>query len=364
MIVRAAVVRERSGPFVIEDVELDEPREDEVLVRIVGSGICHTDLMGRDQHLPVALPAVFGHEGSGVVERVGTRVKKVAPGDHVVLSFVSCGSCPACLKGFPTHCSTYFERNMGGSRFDGSPTMRKDGETIHANFVGQSSFASHSLAFERNAVKVRPDVPIEILGPVACAVQTGAGAVMNTLRPEVGSALAVFGTGSVGLNAILAAAVCDCTTIIAVDVNADRLRLAGEIGATHTINPSQADPVQEIRRITGSGVNYSLECTGIPEVLRSAVDVLAMGGMCGMIGVAPPGVEARLEMRQMLDGRTIVGIIAGDSVADVFIPQLIELYVRGRLPFDRMVKFYPFDQINEAVEDAEKGKTLKAVLRL
>jgi aryl-alcohol dehydrogenase len=233
--------------------------------------------------------------------------------------------------------------------------MRKDGEIIRANFVGQSSFASHSLAFERNVVKVRPDVPLEILGPVACAVQTGAGAVMNTLRPEVGSSLAVFGTGSVGLNAILAAAVCDCTTIIAVDVNADRLGLAGEIGATHTINPSQADPVQEIRRITGSGVNYSLECTGIPEVLRSAVDVLAMGGVCGMIGVAPPGVEARLEMRQMLDG---------DSVADVFIPQLIELYVRGRLPFDRMVKFYPFDQINQAVEDAEKGKTLKAVLRL
>ena len=186
---------------------------------------------------------------------------------------------------------------------------------------------------------------------------------MNTLRPEVGSSIAVFGTGPVGLSAILAAAVSDCTTIIALDINKERLSLAREFGATHTIDPDETDPVQEILRITGSGVAYSLECTGIPAVMRSAVDVLAMGGVCGMIGVPPSGVEMHLDMRQVLDGRTIVGIIAGDSVADVFIPQLTESYRRGRLPFDRMLKFYPFDRINQAAEDAQRGKTLKAVLR-
>jgi aryl-alcohol dehydrogenase len=363
MRIRAAVVRERAGPFLIEDVELDEPRDDEVLVRIVGSGMCHTDLMARDQHLPVPLPGVFGHEGSGIVEKVGAHVRKVIPDDHVVLSFLSCGVCPSCLKGVPTHCSIYFTCNMGGSRIDGSPTMQRNGEIIHGAFVGQSSFASHSLANQRNVVKVRKDVPVEILGPLACAVQTGAGGVMNTLRPRVGSSIAVFGMGPVGLSAILAAGVSACTTIIAVDINNERLKIAQEFGATHTINPDVTDPVQEIRRITGSGTEYSLECTGIPKVFRNSVDVLAMGGICGMIGVPPPGIEVSLEMQHILNGRAIIGIIAGDSVSDVFIPQLIELYMQGRLPFDRMIQFYPFDQINQAAYDSEKGRTLKAVLR-
>ena len=364
MRIRAAVVRERAGPFLIEDLELDEPRADEVLVRIVGSGMCHTDLMARDQHLPVPLPGVFGHEGSGIVEKVGAHVKKVIPGDHVVLSFLSCGVCPSCLKGVPTHCSIYFICNMGGSRIDGSSTMQRNGEIIHGAFVGQSSFASHSLANERNVVKVRKDMPVEILGPLACAVQTGAGGVMNTLRPRAGSSITVFGTGPVGLSAILAAVASACTTIIAVDFNTERLKIAQEFGATHTINPHITEPVQEIRKITGSGTEYSLECTGIPKVFRNSVDVLAMGGVCGMIGVPPSGTEVSLDMQHILNGRTIVGIIAGDSISDIFIPQLVELYVQGRLPFDRMIKFYPFDQINQAAYDSEKGRTLKAVLRL
>jgi aryl-alcohol dehydrogenase len=363
MKIKAAIVREKSGPFVIEEVELDEPREDEVLVRIVGSGICHTDLMARDQHLQVPLPAVFGHEGSGIVENVGSKVEKVAPGDHVVLSFLSCGVCPSCLRGRPTHCSIYFNCNLGGSRIDGSPTMKKNGEIIHGNFVGQSSFATHSLANERNVVKVIKEAPLEILGPLSCAVQTGAGAVMNTLRPQAGSSIAVFGTGPVGLSAIMAADAALCSTIIAVDINPSRLELAKDFGATHIINPNEKAAVQEILNITDSGVEYSLECTGIPGVLRNAVDVLAMGGICGLIGVPPAGAEVSLNMRHVLDGRRIVGIIAGDSIGDIIIPQMVELYMRGRLPFDRMLKFYPFEKINQAAEDSERGRTVKAVLR-
>lgn len=363
MKIKAAVVREKSGPFILEEVELDEPREDEVLVRIVGSGICHTDLMARDQYIEVPLPGVFGHEGSGIVERVGSRVKKVRAGDHVVLSFLSCGACPSCLKGIPTRCSIYFTCNLGGSRVDGSPTMHKDGEIIHANFVGQSSFASYSLANERNVVKVCKDAPLEILGPLSCAVQTGAGAVMNTLRAEASSSIVVFGTGPVGLSAVLAADVAFCSPIIAVDINSERLRLAQEFGATHIINPRETDPVQEVLNITKTGINYSLECTGIPAVLRNAVDVLAMGGVCGMIGVPPADVEVSLNMRHILDGRRITGIIVGDSIGDIFIPQVVDLYMKGRLPFDRMIKLYPFDQINQAVKDSEEGRTIKAVLR-
>ena len=363
MKIKAAVVREKSGPFIIEEVELEEPREDEVLIRIVGSGICHTDLMARDQYLQVPLPGVFGHEGSGIVEDIGSNVKKVAAGDYVVLSFLSCGVCPSCLRGVPTRCSIYFTCNLGGSRIDGSSTMQKKGEIIHGNFVGQSSFATYSLANERNVVKVCKEAPLEMLGPLSCAVQTGAGAVMNTLRPRIGSSIAVFGTGPVGLSSVLAAKVALCSTIIAVDINPERLKLAQEFGATHTINPHEIDPVREILNISDPGIEYSLECTGIPSVLRSAVDVLAIGGICGLIGVPPSGVEVSLDMQHVLDGRRITGIIAGDSIGDIFIPQMVDLYMRGRLPFDRMIKFYPFDQINQAAEDSEKGRIVKAVLR-
>jgi aryl-alcohol dehydrogenase len=363
MKIKAAVVREKSGPFKIEEIELDEPREDEVLVRVVGCGICHTDLVARDQHQPAPLPAVFGHEGSGVVEKVGTRVSKVKPGDHVVLSYLSCGVCSSCKKGAPAYCSDFLKVNFSAERGDGSPTMHKNGETIHGVFFGQSSFATHALAMERNVVKVRRDVPLEVLGPLGCGFQTGAGGVINALKPGAGSSIAVFGAGSVGMSAILGAVVCGCTPIIAVDVKSNRLKIAQEFGATHTINPDQTDPITEIKRITGAGVKYSLECVGIPKVLRQAVDALATTGVCGLIGVAPVGMEVTLDMHSILNGRTVRGIVQGDSIPDIFIPQLIELYKQGRYPFDRMIKFYPLDQINQAAEHSEKGKVLKAVLR-
>ncbi len=363
MKIKAAVVREQGGPFRIEEVELDEPREDEVLVRVTGTGVCHTDLVARDQYLPIPLPGVFGHEGSGVVEKVGSRVVKVKPGDHVVMSFLSCGTCGSCRKGAPALCVNFLPSNFSGARGDGSTTMKKDGAPIYGSFFNQSSFASHALASERNVVKVRDDVPLEILGPLGCGIQTGAGGVMNTLHPRAGSSIAVFGAGSVGLTAILAAYVCGCTTLIAVDVVDERLKAAQEFGATHVINSGRTDPVEEIRKITGTGVEYSLECAGIPKVLRQSVDALTMGGVCGLIGVAPMGVEVSLDMQNMLNGRAVRGIVEGDSNPDIFIPQLIDLYRQGRFPFDRMIRFYPFDQINQAAEDSEKGKTLKAVLR-
>jgi aryl-alcohol dehydrogenase len=363
MKIKAAVVREKAGPFVIEDIELDDPRPDEVLVKIVSTGLCHTDLVARMQFLPIPLPGVFGHEGAGIVEKVGSQVTKVKPGDHVATSFSSCGICTCCKQGKPGWCSEFRRLNFGGRRADGSTTMKKGNETIYGSFFGQSTFATHALVAERNVAKVPSDVPLEMLSPMGCGIQTGAGGVINSLQAKPGSAIAVFGIGSVGLSAILAAVVSGCTRIIAVDIIEERLKLAKEFGATDLINSGKANAVDEIRKLTGGGIQYTLECTGIPKVFRQAVDSLMMGGTCGLIGVAPVGVEANLEMQTILDGRTIKGVVEGDCIPDLFIPQLVELYKQGRFPFDRLLKFYSLDQINEAAEDSEKGKTLKAVLK-
>jgi aryl-alcohol dehydrogenase len=363
MKIKAAVVPEAKSPFVMDEIELEEPRANEVLVRIVSSGLCHTDLVARMGFLPMPLPAVLGHEGAGIVEKVGAEVRKVKPGDHVATSFISCGSCIMCKKGIPAWCAEFKRLNFGGRRADGSTTMKKDGKTIFGSFFGQSTFANFSLVNERNVVKVPTDVPLEILSPMGCGIQTGAGGVINTLKPQPGSAIAIFGIGSVGLSAVMAAVVCGCTKIIGIDVVEERLKLAKEFGATHIIDSAKCNAVEEIQKLTGGGIEYTLECTGIPKVLRQAVDSLMLGGTCGLIGVAPVGVEASLDMQTLLDARTVRGVIEGDCNPDLFIPQLIDLYKQGKFPFDRLIKFYSLDQINEAAEDSEKGKTLKAVLK-
>jgi aryl-alcohol dehydrogenase len=362
---KAAVIYEQSGKFNIEQLDLTDPNDDEVMVRIVGVGICHTDLAARDMHLPIPPPpSVFGHEGAGVVEKVGSRVTKVKPGDHVVLAWDYCGACTACKSGKELYCLNFFQHNFNGARPDGTTTLRKADQIIHGSFFCQSSFANFALANERNVVKVRDDVPLEILGPMGCGVMTGAGAVMNSFRAKPGSSIAIFGVGNVGMSAVLAAVVCGCTTIIGVDVNSDRLEMAKEFGATHTVNAGDVNPVEAILEITGGGPEFSLECIGNPAVFRQAVDVLPRLGVCGLLGVVPPGTEVSLNMDLIMNGRTVMGILGGDAIADLFIPKLIELYSQGRFPFDRLITFYPFDDINKAVEDMEKGRVMKPVLRL
>ncbi len=363
MKIRAAVVREKSGLFQIEELNLDDPRDDEVLVRIEGCGICHTDLIARDQLTPSPLPIVLGHEGAGVVEEVGSRVRKVKPGDHVILSAMSCGECACCKRGKPDICSSTFQLNFFGTRADGSVTMQKGEEKVYGSFFGQSSFASHALCNERNTVKVPEDVPIEILGPLGCGVRTGAGSVIHSLAARAGSSIAVFGTGSVGMSAILAAALSGCSKIFAVDLVEDKLASAAEFGATHTLNPSRCDPVAEIMKICGGGIDYSLDTTGNPGVIRQAVDLLAPGGTCGLIGVPPPGTEAKLDILHLLPGRRVIGIMGGDTIPEIIFPELIELYRQGRFGFDRMIGFYSLDDMNEAVMDLESGRVLKAVVR-
>lgn len=363
MIISAAVTEAQGGPFSINDLLLDDPRAGEVLVRIVSSGVCHTDLIVRDQWYPVPLPAVLGHEGAGVVEAVGEGVTYVEPGDHVVLTFNSCGECRTCALGRPAYCDQFFAYNFGGSRLDGSTPLHRDSGDVHAMFFGQSSFATYAIATETNVVKVDNDVALEILGPLGCGIQTGAGAVLNSLQPPAESSMAIFGVGPVGLSAVMAAAVVGCSTIIAVDLNHERLGLAKDLGATHVIDGAAGGTVASIQALTGGlGVDYSIETTAAPTVFRQAVDALNQGGTCGLIGAAAIGTEARIDMSHLLFGRTVRGIVEGDSVPRVFIPQLVELYKQGSFPFDKLIKTYPFAEINAAVDDSEKGVTLKPVL--
>ena len=362
---KGAVVFETGGDFQIEQLEISDPNEDEVLVRVHAVGICHTDLAGRDGHLPIPPPpSVFGHEGAGVVESVGARVTKVKPGDHVVLAWDYCGVCAACKTGKELYCFNFFLHNFHGARTDGTATMRKGNQVIHGSFFYQSSFAELALANQRNVVKVRDDISLEILGPMGCGIMTGSGAVMNSLQPRPGASIAVFGAGNVGLSAVMGAVICGCTTIIAVDVNPEHLKMAGELGATHTINAQEVDPVEAVLDITGGGAEFSLECVGNPKVFRQAVDVLPRLGVCGLTGVVPPGTEVNLNMDLIMNGRTVRGILGGDAVPDLFIPKLVDLYSRGLLPFDRLITFYPFDEIIRAVKDFEMGKVIKPVLRM
>lgn len=364
MDVTAAVAREKEQPFEIDELELAGPQAGEVLVRVVGTGVCHTDLIVRDQWYPVPLPAVLGHEGAGIVEEVGEGVTKVNPGDHVVLSYLSCGKCVPCKKGKPPYCLDLFAQNFGGARPDGTNALSKNGQEIHGHFFSQSSFATYALATERNLVKVRDDVPLELLGPLGCGIQTGAGGVLNSLHPEAGTSIAVFGTGAVGMAAIMAAKVAGCTTIIGVDIKPNRLELAKEFGATHVINGTEANTVEEIQDITGVGADFTIETTASPQVFRQAVDSLTLLGVCGLVGAAALGTEATFDMNGILFGRTIRGIVEGDSIPDIFIPRLIELYAQGRFPFDRLIEFYNLEDINKAAEDSENGEVFKPVLRM
>ncbi|AMA60204.1 NAD(P)-dependent alcohol dehydrogenase [Bradyrhizobium sp. CCGE-LA001] len=365
MKIRAAVARETGAPLKLETVELEAPRPDEILVKVKATGVCHTDLVVRDGMLPTPLPVVLGHEGAGVVEAVGDAITKVKPGDHVVMTFNSCGRCPSCADHAATYCHEFFPRNFFAARADGSTALSADGTRINGNFFGQSSFATHALCHEINVVKVTSDVPLELLGPLACGMQTGAGAVMNALKITAGKSFAVFGSGSVGLSALMAANVIGATTIIAVDINPARLEIARSLGATHVIDPRQTDPVETIMRITGSGLNFTLDTTGLPAVIRNAVESLGPRGTCGILGASRPDAEIVLnETHFMSGGRRLIGIVEGNSDPAVFIPELIDLYRSGRFPFDKLIRFYTLEEINTAISDSETGTVIKPIVRM
>lgn len=363
MDVLAAVAVGTGKPFEMRRLVLDDPRQDEVLVRIVGVGVCHTDIVFKEGQM-IPPPAVLGHEGSGIVEAVGAAVTKVAPGDRVALTFRSCGHCSRCDRGDAAYCETMPMLNYAGMRTDGSRTLREGETAVAGNFFGQSSFATRALVYERNLVKVPEDIPLELIGPLGCGIQTGAGGVMRSLACEAGSSLLITGGGPVGLSAVMGARIQGCATIILFEPHAARRALATEFGATHVIDPAEApDLAAAVCGILPKGVDYAFDTTGVPAVQQAVMGALASKGVFGIVGIAPPGTPTPGEVNTIMTfGHTIKGIIEGDSDPDVFLPQLMEHYRRGELPFDRMIRTFPFAQINEAIAAQHHGDCVKVVL--
>lgn len=361
---RAAVVRELGKPFQFEDVEVAPPRDHEVRVRIVGVGICHTDIVVRDG-FNVPVPVVLGHEGSGVVESVGRHVKRVKPGDHVVLSYNSCGTCPACKLDQPPFCHQFFPNNFSGVRpLDGTSALSAGGEKLHANFFGQSSFATYAIAHERNTVVVDKKLPLELLGPLGCGIQTGAGTVSETLGFRTGQSIAIFGGGGVGLAGLLAAVAIGASKAIVVELNPERAKLALSLGATHVINPKETpDVLAAIREASGGGVNHAMDSTGRPQVMETAFQALLPGGMLALIGVPPPDGTMTLNLMDLLvRGVGVKSVLEGDADPQTFIPKMLGWYQEGRFPFDKLIGKFSFDQINEACHASETGKVVKPLL--
>jgi aryl-alcohol dehydrogenase len=361
---RAAVLSAPQTAFVVTDVELDDLREHEVLVRMVATGVCHTDLGVWAGGIPFPLPGVLGHEGAGVVEQVGSAVGTIAPGDKVVLSYTSCGGCPACRDGHPAYCATWLPRNLfAGAREDGSATISLDGAPIGGHFFAQSSFAQHAIAEERNVVVVDPDADLAALAPLGCGVMTGFGSVWNALDVQAGARVAVFGTGAVGLSGVVAAALREPEILVAVDVVPWRLALAVELGATHAVNGREEDVVARIAEITGgAGLTHAFDTTGVPAVARSGIDALGARGHLVTCGAPPPGTEIPVDFQGVLPGKSVSGVTMGDADPKVLVPELVGLVASGRFPLGRLTRQYTLDQLDQAFADMHHGVTVKPVV--
>ena len=363
MKIKAAIVDQKGAKFDIrDDVELADMQPDDLQIHMVASGICHSDEALRKGDAEIGYPIILGHEGSGIVEKVGPEVKNFKPGDHVILSFYGCGNCINCLKGKPTKCLNYAANNLSGVRPDGSAHFTEDGHQVDDMF-DQSSFTTTTVVRERNAVKVPKDLDLRKLGPLGCGYVTGSGTVFNTLKPEPGSTIAVTGTGAVGLAAMMAGKISGCTKVIAIDRVPERLELAKELGATDAINTNDQDMVKSIQNLTdGKGVDYIVDTTGVTKVMEDAIQSLAQGGTLAPVAVTANHIDVDTWNDLCPSDRTIVGVNMGDSIPQVDIPRLIEFYKLGMFDFDKTEKFYDFDQINQANADSVSGKTIKPVL--
>lgn len=357
----AAVSRVAGEAPRLERVIIDDPRPGEVLVKLVATGVCHTDMVMRDGHLPVPLPVVLGHEGAGHVVAVGPGVDHVAPGDAVVLSFASCGACPSCAHDAPAYCHAFFPRNFLAKRDDGSTAIHDEQGPVHSHIFGQSSFATHAIAHGRNTVKVDDDLPLELMGPLGCGFLTGAGAVLNALDVRAGQSIAVLGTGAVGMAAIMAARIRGAESIIAVDRSASRVALALSLGATRGV---VADG-QSLAEHGLAGLDHVLDTTGHVPLIEEAIMALGPQGQAGLLAAFAPGAQVKLDAAFLMSGGRIVrGIVEGSADPQSLIPQLISYWREGIFPFERLVQFYPFADIAQAIAAGESGAVIKPIVRM
>ena len=360
-----ASVTHKPGQLSLEEVTLSAPKESEALVKTIACGVCHTDSAALHSFIPVTFPIILGHEGVGIVEEVGSEVTTLKKGDRVIMSFPSCGRCDYCRDDHPYACDKLNTLFFDGTYNDGTKRFSQN-ETKISSFFGQGSFAEYMIIDARNAVKVDIDSDDDLanLCSLGCGVQTGAGAVLNCIKPKKDSFIAVFGCGGVGMSAIMAAAIAECSIIVGIDVVPERLELAKELGATHIINSNEEDPIEGIKRITGGGAHYSVEASGIAKVTLQSLACLRRKGMAVLLSVTgPEEVSIPLEAYLMNPSVTLTGLCEGGANPQIFIPELVKYYKEKRLPVEKLVKFYEFKDIEKAFEDSHTGLAIKPVLR-
>lgn len=354
----AAVLRNPEAPFSIEEVTLADLAPTEVLVKLVGAGFCHTDVIARDMASYV-LPAILGHEGAGTVAAVGSGATRVKVGDPVILSFASCGECAQCLAAKPSYCVFFTPLNMSARGLDGSVSATDaEGNEIANRWFGQSSFAGHSIVDQHNVVPVAADVDLTKVGPLGCGIQTGAGTVLRAMNVQPGQSIVIFGAGAVGLSAVLAAKLAGASDIVAVDLHQSRLDLALELGATRTVLGNDRRLVDKIVD-DSTGLEFALDTTGVSSVMEAAIESVGPGGSIVLVAASEAGLS--FHPTQIM-GKTISYVLEGAADPQEFIPYLVKEWQAGNFPFDRLITTYSFAEIDKAEADAHSGVAIKPVL--
>lgn len=364
----AAVAWEPKKPLVVEDIEVEGPRAGEVLVRIVATGVCHTDaftLSGEDPE--GVFPCVLGHEGGGVVEEVGPGVTSLAPGDHVIPLYLSeCGKCRECLSKRTNLCSALGETEWSGLMPDGTVRYKKGGKTIY-HYMGTSTFAEYTVIPEIALAKIDKRAPLEKVCLLGCGITTGIGAVLNTARVRPGSSVAVFGLGGIGLSVVQGAVMAKAARIIAVDINPGKFELARQLGATDCVNPKDhPGPIQDVLvEMTDGGVDYSFECVGNVELMRAALESCVMGwGESTIIGVAGAGKTVQTRPINLVTGRVWRGTAFGGVKGRSELPGYVDRFMRGEIEIDKMITHQMgIEQINHAFDLMHEGKSIRTVIR-
>jgi S-(hydroxymethyl)glutathione dehydrogenase/alcohol dehydrogenase len=353
---KAAVLYQRREPMVVEEIRLTEPGPGEVELRLVASGVCHSDYSHWSRDTWSQLPLVLGHEGAGVVERVGPGVTRVKPGDHVILAFgMRCGECWFCTQGEPWLCTP--DHTPGTHMFKGDLPLNM--------FSYVATFAERTVVPERNCVKIREDAPLDVASLVACGVTTGIGAVVNTAHVEPGANVAVIGTGGVGLNVVQGAKLAGAARVIAIDLLDNKLEFAREFGATHLVNSSKEDPVAAVQRLTGGrGADYAFEVIGIGTTIRQAYDMVRKGGAAVVVGVAREDDEVTFPAPLLMrSGKRILGCNYGSTTPYVDFPKIIDLYMEGRIKLNELIsRRYALDDINEAFRALHAGEVARGIV--
>ncbi len=362
---QAAVLFEVGQKLEVREVDVQDPGPGEVRIQMVAGGVCHSDLHVMTGHLSAPLPAILGHEGAGIVADLGAGVTSVRPGDHVIpLWRLSCGECEYCTGGRPALCPAGTEIRWSGRLLDGTSRFKLDGQEIK-HFAAVSSFSNYTVVPEKAVLKIPDDLPLERAALLGCAVITGWGAVVNAAQVKPGRTVAVFGTGGVGINVVQGAVLAGAEKIIAVDLLESRLEHAKRFGATHAVNPSAGDPVEQIRDLTGGrGVDYAFEVIGLPVTMRQAYDCLAKRGVAVVVGITPTTAEVTVPALSLVyEERVLTGSLYGSAAPKTDIPRMIDLYRAGSLKLDELLtRSYPIEDINQAYDALQSGETLRSVV--